>query len=597
MAVILVILVGVWASSSGNGVGKPASGAGKQGNGEAGERVSHASGGDGSPGGGAEGTKPEASAVSPSAAATRFTPPPALAQEPQIRQVSASAPAVGLYEKLELTIALTAEYYNPYDPQELDLGARLTAPSGANWDINGFYDGAEWKLRFSPDEPGEWTYTLHVQDRNGRTEDSPRSFTATTSAHRGWIGVAADNPRFLAYRDGSPFYGIGVAYPWGITESGLDLIAANGGNLVTYWNGNYDNAGSGGGSEQLESVTSGLGRYDMRKAARIDELLEWFEARDMQMSFVIWPHDSLADKIDWPAQWSKNAYSTLGEAVDFYASEAMWKQQEKLYRYLIARYGHSRSLGIWDLICEVTGTDGYALGDKNQADAWLTRIHQYFKTNDPYNHLTMGSAAGNAEDYWEHAYQTLDLADRENYYSLHYRAYAEDIARRWTYGKPLVIGETGNVADADAYHNLLWVTLANGLASTPIWWDVTKVDEAMYDQMKIFAAFVADLDLAEPRTPVTLQTEAQDQRLPTEGWMMQGAGSSYGWMISGQGNLSGRTAKVPGWPADHPPVRVHWYDPWSGQQLAVSSPKLVGGNLLLTAPPTERLDLAFTLEP
>lgn len=535
--------------------------------------------------------------MSPSAAAPVHTQAPAPAQEPQIHQVTAAASTVGLYEKLELSIALTAEYSNPYDPQELDLGARLTAPSGAKWDIDGFYDGAEWKLRFSPDEPGEWTYTLHVQDRNGRTEGSPRSFTATTSAHRGWIGVAADNPRFLAYRNGSPFYGVGVAYPWGITESGLDLIAANGGNLVTYWNGNYDNAGSGGGGEQLESVASGLGHYDMRKAARIDELLQWFEARDMQMNFVIWPHDSLADKIDWPAQWSKNAYSTLGEAVDFYASEAMWKQQEKLYRYLIARYGHSRSLGIWDLICEVTGTDGYALGDKSKADAWLTRIHQYFKTNDPYNHLTMGSAAGNAKDYWEHAYQTLDLADRENYYSLHYRAYAEDIARRWTYGKPLMIGETGNVADAAAYHNMLWVTLASGLASTPIWWDVNKVDEAMYGQMKIFAAFVADLDLAEPRTPVTLLMDTSEQKLPVEGWMMQGAGSSYGWMISGEGNLSGRTAKVPGWPADHPPVQVHWYDPWSGQPLAVTSPKVVGGHLLLTAPPTERLDLAFTLEP
>ncbi|MCL6458933.1 MAG: DUF5060 domain-containing protein, partial [Gorillibacterium sp.] len=406
--------------------------------------------------------------------------------------------------------------------EQIDLGAKLVSPSGKEWGINGFFDGEDWKLRFSPDESGKWTYKLHLTDMTGQVEDQERFFQAVSSDHHGWIEVAKGNQRFLQYRDGSSFFGIGVAYPWEVTEGNLDKIAQNGGNLITYWNGNYDNTGIGGGNEQLESMASGLGKYDVRKGKRIDELLEWFEERNLNMSFVIWPHDSLADNIEWPAQWDKNAYSTLGAASDFYGSEAMWKQQEKLYRYMIARWGHSRSLGIWDLICEVTGTDGYALGDKSKADEWLTRIHGYFNTHDPYNHPTMGSAAGNAEDYWEHAYKTLDLADRENYYSLNFSAYAEDIAERWKYGKPLMIGETGNVTDATAYHNVMWVTLANGLASSPIWWDFTKVDDSMYAQMKMFSAFVTKIDFAEQRVPVKAETHSIEKQLPHEAVLEDG---------------------------------------------------------------------------
>ncbi|WP_058302668.1 DUF5060 domain-containing protein [Gorillibacterium timonense] len=437
---------------------------------------------------------------------------------PQLVKITPERESVGRYDKLEWTVELKADYVNPYDPAQVDLGAVLTAPSGKEWNINGYYDGTAWKLRFSADETGKWNYQFRLKDKTGESKGDALTFEVTEGSSNGWIQPSQKNKHALEYRNGTSFYGVGVAYPWGVDEWGLDRIKAGGGNLVTYWNGNYDNSGSGGGNEQLESLASGLSSYDMRKAARIDELLGLFEARDLNMSFVIWPHDSLADKLGggWATTWTKNAYSALGEASKFYSSEEMWNYQEKLYRYIIARYGHSRSIGIWDLICEVNGTDGWVLGDPAKANEWLTRIHTYFKEHDPYGHPTMGSMAGGAEDFWDHGYQTLDLADRENYYSLDYRSYAEDISSRWKYGKPIMIGETGNVTDETAYHNVLWVTWANGLASTPIWWDYSKIDDAMFAQMKVFSDFIKPIGFTETREPLTAEADIVKVPLPAE---------------------------------------------------------------------------------
>lgn len=518
------------------------------------------------------------------------------AKAPVMRNLKSDTAAVGLYEKFELSLELAADYDNPYDPAQIDLSMELTSPSGKPWEVNGFYDGMgfNWKVRFSPDETGEWSYRLRAVDRGGEAASSEGTFEAVPPTNHGWIQVSRANKRFLEYRDGSSFYGVGVAYPWGITDSNLDKIAASGGNLVTYWNGNYDNAGNGGGKNQLESITFGIGKIDPLKAQRIDDLLESFEQRGLHMNFVIWPHDSLADRLEgWPATWNKNPFSALGEAKDFYTSEKMWTYQENMYRYIIARWGFSRGIGIWDLICEINGTDGWAFGDTKETDAWLDKVNRYFKENDPYGHPTMGSMAGNRQDYWDFAYRTLDLADRENYYSINYDSFAEDIRKRWdSYEKPLMIGETGNMNDVTQYHNAIWVSLANGLASSPIWWDFGQVSDDMFVQMNHFASFVAGIDFREAREPMNGSTVKADD---AKAWAMRGEKQSYGWLIAETGGAGEKAVALPDWPDGS--YNVSWYDPWTGTPLGEGSTKAAGGTLTLTSPASAQPDLAFTVRP
>ncbi|GMK41834.1 hypothetical protein PCCS19_48930 [Paenibacillus sp. CCS19] len=449
-----------------------------------------------------------------------------------IKDAAPNAEQVGRYDKFELLVHLSAVYSNPYDPAEVDLSATFQSPSGIDWPINGFYDGSDWLIRFSPSEIGDWSYSIQLKDSSGTFTHDGGKFAVTPSEHHGWIEVSKTNKRFLQYNDGTSFFGVGVAYPWGITETTLDDLVDSGANYITYWNGNYDHSGSGGGKEQLESVASGIGRYDAAKGRRVDELLDSFEKRNLIMNFVVWPHDSLADKINWPATWTQNAYSTLGEAKDFYANDAAWAYQEKLYRYMIARWGYSRSLGVWDLVVEMNGTDGWQLGDQAKANEWLTKIHAYFAANDPYRRPTSASMAGNKEDYWDHAYQTVDVSDRENYYDIGHEAFAEDIQKRWaSYEKPLIIGETGNAADVNAYHNAIWVALANGLASSPVWWDITKVDDPMFEQMKVFSQFVRPIDFNEQREPVKAIAPSVEVALPSSIALIGQEGDPSAWSV------------------------------------------------------------------
>ena len=55
---------------------------------------------------------------------------PAAAEPPAVVSVEANAEQVGLYEKVELRLDLDASFTNPFDPDQIDLCAEFTAPSG-----------------------------------------------------------------------------------------------------------------------------------------------------------------------------------------------------------------------------------------------------------------------------------------------------------------------------------------------------------------------------------------------------------------------------------------------------------------------------------
>jgi hypothetical protein len=60
-----------------------------------------------------------------------------------------------LYEKLEIGLGIDAEFENRLDPDQIDIMATFTSPSGKKWDMPGFYNQAfrgGFNLRFSADK-------------------------------------------------------------------------------------------------------------------------------------------------------------------------------------------------------------------------------------------------------------------------------------------------------------------------------------------------------------------------------------------------------------------------------------------------------------
>ena len=254
----------------------------------------------------------------------------AASSTPVILSIRQNADSVGLYEKLEINLNIKAEFVNPFNPDEIDITASFVSPSGKQYSINGFYNyalGSMWKLRFSPNETGAWKYTISVKDKTGQTISESKTFRTMVSSNHGPIQVAA-NRRYLEYRDGTPFYGVGLWYNDGYTgfNSGrikpdeLDNLKKLGVNFISTF------------ITPLETIGSGVGRYDQNICGRLDEVLDLLEKRDMLLSLNLWFHSFLSETV-WGGgniRWETNPYQQVTAAKDFYRSEAAWQLQEKI---------------------------------------------------------------------------------------------------------------------------------------------------------------------------------------------------------------------------------------------------------------------------
>jgi len=538
-------------------------------------------------------------------------------QVPQVSVQAVNSETVGLYEKFEIMVALeNVSYANPFDPDEVDLHAVFTAPSGKIWRIFGFYDNYnnvnQWKIRFAPNETGIWNYRLQLHSSSGEAQSTEFSFTATESEHHGWIRVSPVNRHYFIHDDGTPYYGVGPYYPWGVTNtsSGLAQLEASGCNFWGYWNIMYDTG------EIIESVNSGLGRYDQPKCGRIDQLINWSEERNLKMMLAIWPHDLLSNTV-WAHQWHRNPYKDICDVEEFYESETAWTYQEMQYRYIIARWGYSRALAVWEIVNEANGTDGWVAGNQNEARIWVGRVHDYLSANDPHQRPTTASLSGG--QYWPEGYTEVDIPNVHLYETDWSAKYPTNAMRSSAYTyyrisnqlwsdfeKPAIFGEAGYTnsygnypAGSEQYtamfHNALWASWGGGLAATPVWWSFESKELMTADvmkQMQTFSQIARDYDYAyQDFAPYEINASGCDV------YAMRSDSCIFGWAREEYGNpVKGYI--LPFKTLEDTSYQITWYNTWTGELTGRSF--LVGIDTLVTITVPETAgdipDVAFFLE-
>ncbi len=534
-------------------------------------------------------------------------------KSPLVKVSGTNGDSVKMYEKFEVSVTLhNVEIENPYDPADIDVYAQFTAPSGKKIRINGFYDNYEnadqWRVRFSPSETGEYTYQLFVSDAGDKGESAVDNFTAIESEHHGWIKPSTVNPHYFIHDDGTSYYGVGVYSPWRNDMERFDNLAEHKANLFAIWDITY--GGFVNGTGLIEEVP---GRYNQLKLGRIDSLLTILEARDIKLMYAIWPHDLFSETV-WAAQWHQNPYSQLIDVDDVYIDSLVWKYQKQKYRYMIARFSYSRSMGIWELINEMNGTDGWAHGRHKECYDWVEKCDQYFEENDPYNHPVTASFSGGYKEYRAELYERTDIPNIHMYPAQGWEKkfpadtmrsamynYAWSSKRFWdNFEKPAIFGEAGaSLAYYQpqekeyhiSYHNQLWVSLTNGLAATPVWWDYLVLSDEDWDQLKIHAGFVSDINLAnEPFKPLPVTAKGVDL------YAMGTKTTAFGWGRSYEKeDINGAVFNIAGL-ADHE-YSIAWYDTWSGKLVKATSGKSQNGALILRVPKmTEgHPDIAFKI--
>ena len=555
-----------------------------------------------------------------------------LVAQPEILDIRQRLDSVGLYEKFEIDLSIKANYINPFDPDEIDIVATFKAPSGREWKIPGFYNYAQgmyWKVRFSPQEAGVYHYTVSVKDKTGQIIGEMKSFKSVRSSRKGPLRIAA-NKRYLQHADGAHFFGVGFWYndnyagfnSGRVMPESLDELKTLGVNFISTY------------ITPLETIGSGMGRYDQNVCGRLDQLFEMLEERDMLLSLNLWFHSYLSETV-WGGgniRWYTNPYQQICAAKDFYRSTEAWKYQEKLYRYFIARWGYSRSLALWFVVDEVNGTDGWVSGDSLGAAKWAGQVHQYFKKNDPYNHPTTGTRSGGIKEYWHEGYQTFDIAGREIYEAqgfpitksasldsaeVHplthsYTNYAKQISKIWAaYEKPVIIGETGwdhtfyepgMPGYLALYHNTLWVTLATGSAMSPFWWAYSGRlnDHIVSGQLTTYRKFTDQIPFERLTAVTPLELTIADGH----GYGIKSNEMIFGWVVNSKTDVAGDSIQITSLKQGKYKLRL--YHTWRGEFIQEKQIESTTGSVSIKLPYLHTTgshanytgsDMAFILEP
>ena len=450
--------------------------------------------------------------LTPVAYAEEVKEPP---KEPvKIAAVTANAPEIPKYEKLELTIDLRAAFKNPFNPEEVDLSATFTSPTNetfivpgflysANVDANNNYVEPVWKIRFTPAAEGQWKYAVRLKTPAGEDKTETASFKCVASQLKGFVRVSRKDPRYFEYDNGEFYYPLGENVCWaslgGFKKYFTEMKKA-GDNWSRVWMCNWEV-----GIEWARgSGYRGLGEYNLEKAEKLDKIINLAREDGIFFQLVLNHHGQLSTKVN--PQWNENPYNIknggpCSKPQDFFTDAAAKRYFKNRMRYIIARWSYSPNIMAWELWNELTFIDGLNL---DTDAAWHKEMASYIKDIDPNKHLITTSYAGTFHDYgfnkklWE--LPEIDYTQFHMYTQDVVSAIMGAYRLMSQFKKPYFMGEIGtdssdNVDEKDldgAYiHAALWseYMLACGGNAMPWWWDKYIHPKKMYYHWAALSAF------------------------------------------------------------------------------------------------------------
>jgi hypothetical protein len=449
-----------------------------------------------------------------------------------------------LYDKFELAISINASFSNGYDYDQIVVRAQFTAPSGRKDTVEGFYmqdfdlntttgfvttkGSAAFRVRFAPNEMGNWAYSVVVSTVAGTSAATTGTFRCISSSNKGF--VRKDKGNFLKFDSGDSYIPIGQNLCWQRSNPYLDFdnwlgkMGAAKANFMRLWLCHWGvglewKSGTGGGYE-------GLKKYKQNNAFYIDKIVEKCREQDMYMMLCINHHGQISTQVN--TNWNENPYNTANggpcnTTADFFSSTAAKSLHKNRLRYIVARWGYSRHIMSWELFNEVSWTDNYnTAGVKTAVRDWHIEMADYLKRLDPNRHLVTTSFGSLEDDaLWQSP--SMDFTQTHHYTNNAYieQTIAQNDAKMvQTFQKPHFCGEFsisgsgGEVAAASDpkgihLHNTLWATVfSSGMgAGATWWWDSYTDPQNLYNQFTPLSIFTqkwaSNSDNFKPIAPVT----------------------------------------------------------------------------------------------
>ncbi len=333
----------------------------------------------------------------------------------QIQQVSRVTEVIQQYEKAEWKITLQAEWTDPYQASEVALDMEILSPAGKKLVLPCFYfSGASqqasiWKARFTPRATGKYHYTFTLRNHGKVINVTPAAeFNSAASNKKGFL--RHNNNWSFKFDNGELFRGIGENIGWesrtqddsryfkALHENPkfnyrdmLTKLVANGGNFfrtwMIYWNLPVDWKTVQNSNRYQNSQV----RFNESGIRRLDELINLCDSLGIYLMLALESHAGYIG-----SGWELNNYhlkngGLAATPLEFFTSEkARARYQDKL-RFLIARWGYSPAITVWEFFNEIDNVM-FASGPQNRIPDdvitdWHREMSAYLKQHDPYQHL------------------------------------------------------------------------------------------------------------------------------------------------------------------------------------------------------------------
>lgn len=436
-------------------------------------------------------------------------------------------------------------YINPYNPEDADVSAVFTSPSGKTKKGIGFYfqdfrenlqkDKFEekftenpWRLRFAPDEIGKWTVEVQaIIKGQAKPIIYTLQFRCVTSEHKGAIKTVktnTDKDRFLYYRQTEERF----------ITNGMNVSS---GGFFTYKPS--QNNRQMRGVEKLAAAKANFVRFEIGAQGALPDWYDLFNyqnkqdemygfdrlmncAEENQIYAILFRHhvEILGDAWDVP-NWKKNPYRQhfdFKKIREYYTNPEAIKLQNNNLRYMYARwgfspywsfYGYSELEKFINPMIEQEGLsdeEGIAIFKKwfeDQKEYILTELNPDALFANSYGIMKKPEAKKNFDGILKasdvtsvHVYSTIK--------NMNFGNRAEAVEDFWDYyHQPVILEEMGinsdklplNCCTGIDFHNSLWSTTFMGSTGAGLdwWWDRGIIDMGYEIDMKELDKFLQPL--------------------------------------------------------------------------------------------------------
>lgn len=434
---------------------------------------------------------------------------------------------------------------NPFNKEDIILRVTFTPPVGDDIQVNGFYyeefnivedtdpshrrsdwphlnpedvvttSNENWKVRFTPEQIGSYTYSIEyflpVENRTISVSSGSFTSTANSDPKAGFIRLV--NEDYFAYPDGSGFIPIGINlyhYPmWGDHQPKVNFynlyfeeLSNHGCNMI-HMTCDFKSAALGlVGIDTRCPTTYLLDSFSMSDAYVLDEIVEAAESHGIKIQLRLFSHENFTETIkcgsrEYNYSWhdynawninsrltspdpsdpcirtpycEQNTNGIITNKVEFFTTTNtdVMTQQNNLIQYIIDRWGYSTAILAWEIFAEADNPLNSS--DWNVLTTWHSEKATLIKNADIYDRAVSTSFTQAGADNFNSSpfrnifqNQNIDFVQLHRYYNqfnfpgvvAEKHLFDNYLSIQKSYfGKPILISESGSF-QGDTYYESL----------------------------------------------------------------------------------------------------------------------------------------------